>query len=145
MSPLPCLQAGCQAVADLAAQVPRSQLTQHHEALICALDANLSHQHSRIRLAGLSALQPLVFKVCFLIILRIVSATVACVTQRKDFCTSCVVQLHGVQLWAHCNGIIVTTMLEQGHARIHAHEQYSSACSCGHIVTDAYIFQLSML
>ena len=44
-------------------QVPRSSLTAHHEALVCALDANFNHQHSRIRHACLVGLRPLVDKV----------------------------------------------------------------------------------
>lgn len=54
---------GCQAAVDLFQHVPPASLTHYQEAFVQALGRGLGHQHSRIRLACLSALQALVDQV----------------------------------------------------------------------------------
>lgn len=56
-------QAGCTAIANLCRQVPLTALESQHETLLASLLPNLSHQHSRVRSATLTALDILVSKV----------------------------------------------------------------------------------
>lgn len=51
---------GCQCIVALAAAVPASTLAQHTEKLAATLIANLGHQHSRVRVAVIEALDGLV-------------------------------------------------------------------------------------
>lgn len=59
----PCGQAGGTAIANLCDQVTSSALGSQHEALLASLLPNLSHQHSRVRAATLTAVDMLVTKV----------------------------------------------------------------------------------
>ncbi|CAD7702584.1 unnamed protein product [Ostreobium quekettii] len=55
-------KAGCTAVIRLCAVVTATQLAEHSEALVQAVLAGLSHQHSRVRTACLQALDALVVR-----------------------------------------------------------------------------------
>ena len=57
------LQAGCSAIANLCKQVPSDALQSQQDALLASLLPNLGHQHSKVRLSTLAALDTLVTKV----------------------------------------------------------------------------------
>ena len=57
------MQTGCSAIANLCQQLPADALRAEHEALLASLIPNLSHQHSRVRVSTLAALDTLVNKV----------------------------------------------------------------------------------
>ena len=58
-----CLQAGCLGVQRLVRSCPASDLEAYDEQLLTGLLGVLSHQHSRVRLTALTALNALVLKV----------------------------------------------------------------------------------
>ncbi len=62
-----CLQAGCSAIANLCKQLPSDALRPQHDALLASLLPNLGHQHSRVRISTLAALDTLVTKVQILL------------------------------------------------------------------------------
>jgi HEAT repeat len=55
-------QVACSAAARLCVSVPSEALAPHDEALLRALCPNLTHTHSRVRLASVQALDALVAK-----------------------------------------------------------------------------------
>ena len=57
------LQAGCSAIANLCKQIPSDALQSQQDALLASLLPNLGHQHSKVRLSTLAALDTLVTKV----------------------------------------------------------------------------------
>ena len=57
------MQTGCSAIANLCQQLPADALHAEHETLLASLIPNLSHQHSRVRVSTLAALDTLVNKV----------------------------------------------------------------------------------
>ncbi len=61
------LQAGCSAIANLCKQLPSDALRPQHDALLASLLPNLGHQHSRVRMSTLAALDTLVTKVQILL------------------------------------------------------------------------------
>ncbi|DBA86358.1 TPA: hypothetical protein ACH3X2_005589 [Trebouxia sp. C0005] len=55
-------KAGCSAIANLCKQLPSDALRPQHDALLASLLPNLGHQHSRVRVSTLAALDTLVTK-----------------------------------------------------------------------------------
>lgn len=78
------LQAGCSAIANLCKQLPSDALRPQHDALLASLLPNLGHQHSRVRVSTLAALDTLVTKVQILPMASTLCTAVRCCSERRE-------------------------------------------------------------
>ena len=78
------LQAGCSAIANLCKQLPSDALRPQHDALLASLLPNLGHQHSRVRISTLAALDTLVTKVQILLMASTFCTALFCCSERRE-------------------------------------------------------------